>query len=390
MLPGEVPPRLRKHKIPEVLPPAPNLSPSASIPVAPLGYSPPGPTYLGRNNTLISLDFLDDNRLLFTFRAPGLIQRDASDLAMDRARQMKAVVLTLPDGKVQAQALWIIPDRRHYLWMLGDGRFLVHERDGLSIGNDKLETKPFLDLPGELERVEIDPEQKALIAEFAEKTGDAGTDRTGPVPASTTSTGIRVVALPSGRVLISGHAPAVTTSSINGEGSLELVHDKLDQWSLKIDAFAGGSRVVAHVESTCVPTARFISEEKVLVAGCDRAHTPKLDGVSVKGQQLWELEVPEPYLEPLLVTALNGSRFARETIVLKNGRKPSPETLWMKVVKGQALRVYDSASGKVEMETSLNPTLDAGGNAAFSPSGRRFAVLSGKTIQIFDLSSAKP
>lgn len=396
MLPEDLPPRLRKHKIPDVLPAAPNLSPSATIPVAPLGFAPPGPTYLGRNNTLISLDFLDDDRLLFTFRAPGLIQREATDSDLDRARQMKAVVLTLPDGKVQAEAIWIIPDRHRYLWMLGDGRFLLHDREGLSIGNDKLEIKSFFELPGALQSVELDPGQKALQAEFADQAEESGAARSAPASAmapalrAPAGTAIRVVELPSGRVLATRHAPAIVPASINGEGNLEVVHDKLDQWTLKLDVFSGAARTLAKVESTCLPSAWFLAEDKVVVAGCDRAHTPKLDGVSVRGQLLWEKEVPAPYLQPLLLTSATGNRFARETIVLKSGRKPSPTMLWVKAVKGQAVRVYDVATGKVEMETSASPILDAGGNAAFSPSGHRFAVLNGRAIQIFDLPAAKP
>src|SRR5215469_4754483 len=38
--------------------------PAFSIPVEPLGFSAPGAFYLGQRESLVSLDFLDENRLL--------------------------------------------------------------------------------------------------------------------------------------------------------------------------------------------------------------------------------------------------------------------------------------------------------------------------------------
>jgi hypothetical protein len=371
MLPEDVPPRVKKHKIRDVLPTIPNLAPSASIPVGPLGYAPPGPTYLGRNNTLVSLDFLDENRLLFTFRAPGLLHRDAGDVSSDQARQMKAVVLMLPDGKVQSQALWIVPDPRRYLWMLGDGRFLLHERDGLSLGDDKLQIKPFLQLQGELIWLKVDPSRKILM--------------TGTTLEKADDMAVRVVELASGRVIQTRHRQAAVEYPIDAEGELEIGHDRLDQWSLKLNLFSGGVKILGHVESTCLPNAWFISGQELLVAGCNQAHSRKLDAVSTTGQQLWETETAISYVPPLLVLSAAGTRFARETIVLNSAGKPREDTLWIKAVKGQAVRVYDAAGGKVEMETPVNPTLDAGGNAAFSPSGRRLAVLNAGAIQLFDM-----
>jgi hypothetical protein len=59
-------------------------------------------------------------------------------------------------------------------------------------------------------------------------------------------------------------------------------------------------------------------------------------------------------------------------------------------IKGQLLRVFDAATGDVAFESPLNPVLDAGGNAAISPSGRRVAVLNAGAIQVFELPAPPP
>src|ERR1700761_6455187 len=48
------------------------------IPVEPLGFFAPGAIYQGQRESLVSLDFLDEDHLLFTFHAPGLIRREGS------------------------------------------------------------------------------------------------------------------------------------------------------------------------------------------------------------------------------------------------------------------------------------------------------------------------
>jgi len=396
-LPGDVPPRLKRRKIPDELPAAPSLTPAFSVPVQPLGFGTPGSAYLGRHETLVSLDFLDENRLLFSFPAQGLLHREGNDARSNESRQIQAVVIALPDGKVESQTLWTVPDTERYLWMLKDGRFLLRDRDGLRIGDDKLETKPFAQLPGEFLSLQIDPAQRFALTNsmVTNDQGIPGSDQSAAHGfAAMLSTGaqpnivVRTVDLASGQIAMTQHIRATNQLPINSQGHLDITHDKFDQWSLRLIAFQGASMVLGHVQSNCQPIWSFIADQKILVTGCDQAHRWKLDAVTTNGQQLWETQIPTPTIQPIVVTAPDGSRFARETIVLNEGVKPGPQTLWANAVKGQAVRVFDTTNGKVVLEAPVSPVLDAGGNMAFSPSGQRVAVLNADAIQVFDLPVA--
>ena len=83
----------------EHYPEKPSVPPEFTIPVGPLGYSAPGAIFLFHRQSLVSLDFLDENRMLFTFRAPGLMRREGEGDANDKAREIRAVVVTLPDER---------------------------------------------------------------------------------------------------------------------------------------------------------------------------------------------------------------------------------------------------------------------------------------------------
>jgi hypothetical protein len=171
----------------------PSQPPAFSIAVAPLGFSPPGPIYLGQQNSLASLDFLDENRLLFTFRVPGLIRREAEDTASSAERQIRAVVLTLPEGTVQAEALWTVHDRVRYLWMLKDGHFLFRDRDSLQLGDATLELKPFLRFPGPLLWIGMDPQQQLLATESVEPAAKKPAGQTAPEPRTQTDLVVRIL-----------------------------------------------------------------------------------------------------------------------------------------------------------------------------------------------------
>jgi hypothetical protein len=107
------------------------------------------------------------------------------------------------------------------------------------------------------------------------------------------------------------------------------------------------------------------------------------------GRRLWEVESSQMTVWPLIVRAPDGSRLARESLVVStpvSARTPiDPEQ-----IRGQLVEVLDAADGSTVLETAASPALDAGGNVAISPSGRRVAVLSGGQIQVFELPPAPP
>ena len=402
MLPGDFTPRVKKHKTPDRLPPIPTLSPSFKIPAAPLGYGTPGVTYLGRNQTLVVLIFLDENRLLFSFRGTGLMERKSEEAQESAPRQMRGVLLTIPDGKVEGQATWTLPDRGPYLWPLNDGRFLLRDRDGLQVGDATLQTKPLAPLPGQFVALHLDPAGKLLVASTVDPaahfdaTNGMGTRKILPLKTAAAESGElkdiadRLIQFDSGQVLSTLRGSSASPAAINSEGSLETTHEKLDQWILSIHSFNGGSTTLGHVESTCLPKSQFASENEILVSGCTVGHVPKLSALSTGGQLLWEVETPVAIVPPLFVFSQDGSRFARETIVFKRPPNADTTTLWVNAVKGQVVRVFDAPTGKVILETPVSPVLDAGGNAALSPSGHRLAVLHEGAIEVFELPASAP
>jgi len=399
---------IRERLIPDRFPAQPSIAPSWSIPVDPLGFSPPGAIYLGSRNALVSLDFIGEDKLLFTFRVPGLLHRDAANGEADE-RQIRAVVLSLPQGAVEAEKVWTLHDRVRYLWMLNDGHFLLRDRNNLMQGDASLELKPYLQFPGPLLWVEADPSQKLLVTDSHEPAGTAPRPGTvgSPVSASagmdvdnsesnaasgagaTPDTVVRILQRDSGKVMLVSRVRTTVHLPINADSYLEDLRGNGWNWTLNLSYFDGGSRMLGSFASTCEPTDDFVSDRLILVTACGKDVGDRLLAMTTEGRILWADVTPAVAVWPELTMAPNGLRIARETLGVSH-----PVNAYAPIdtddVKGQWVTVYDAATGDMALEAPASPALDSGGNVAISPSGRRVAVLNAGAIQVFELPAPPP
>jgi hypothetical protein len=379
--------------------------PAFSIPVEPLGFSAPGPIYLGQQYSLASLDFLDENHLLFTFRVPGLIHREHGTGGDDETDEhhVRALVLEVTSGAVQAEAVWSLRDRAPYLWVLRDGHFLLRDGDTLKQGDAMLTLKPILHFPGPLLSVEVDPTQKFLVTNSREpvaaaaKPGEVASPATatanvtvdGKKPTGQTDVVLRILHRDTGQVMLVAHVGSIVRLPINDDGYLESQRVTDTKWLVNLNHFTGGSTAVGRVETTCSPALEFIAQREVLASTCNAEGDRTVVAMDGEGLHLWEETAPATQVWPRTVLAATGLRLARESLVIAHPVDAS-HPFSREDVKGQVVEVIDAANGQRALTAQASPALDAGGNVGLSPSGRRVAVLNGGTIQVFELPAAPP
>jgi hypothetical protein len=393
----------KKPVTPDPPPVKATLPPAQTIPVEPLGFSPPGEFYLGMRNALASLDFLDESHLLFTFRVPGLLHRDFTSADPSSERKIRAVVLQLPQGTVQAETVWTVHDRTRYLWPLDNGQFLLRDRDNLEIGDSTLQVKPFLRFPGEVLWVELDPSHKYVVTGSSEPPATAS--RGGDVSSPTTAAGdissddkhtstdpdmvLRILRRDTGKVMLVSRVHSAIHLPINDEGYLETLRGKGNSWVLNLNYFSGGSKILGSIDSTCMPTLEFVSPVEIAASTCGGGGDPRLVAVTTNGKRLWDDPMYGSAVWPILVESPDGSRLARETLLASHSVNASAP-LGTDDIRGQDVQVFDAATGKTVLRAAANPIFDAGGNVAISPSGRRVAIVMAEGIQIFDLPPPPP
>ena len=170
-------------------------------------------------------------------------------------------------------------------------------------------------------------------------------------------------------------------------GYLENLRSRGTEWVLNLSYFTGGSRMLGHVESTCEPDDQFLTEQEILATGCGPSGESNLVAMTTGGRVLWESQAPPTEVWPQLALAANGSRLAWETL-------DATHSIYAYApvdagdVKEQSVTVFDAADGEIALVSPVSPILDAGGNVAISPLGRRVALLNAGAIQVFDLPPA--
>ncbi|HEY3625733.1 MAG TPA: hypothetical protein VGL00_05605 [Terracidiphilus sp.] len=381
------------------------LKPTATIPIEPLGFSAPATFYLGTRNSLISLDFLDEDRLLLTFRVPGLIHRDHPDVPTPehQDRQVRVVVLHIPDGAVQAETVWTLHDRRRYLWMLDNGQFLLRDRDELKLGDASLQLKPFLRFPGPVLWIELDPNRKYVVTGSSEPPTSASKDdevvkppaagatlvSDDPKPATEPDLVLRILRRDSGKVMLVTHVKSAVHLPINSDGFLETLRGNGKAWLLNLTHFDGGSTILGSVDSFCSPMLDFASPREFLATTCQSDGDPRVVAMTTGGRRLWENSGSGSMIWPVLITGGDGLRIARETLMVNHGVNAFAP-LGTEDIKGQDVQVFDAATGKVVLRAQASPVFDVGGNVAISPSGLRAAIIMADSLQVFDLPPAPP
>lgn len=393
----------RQKKAPPPPPLRATLQPSFNIPAEPLGFAAPGEAYLGAREALVSLDFIGEDRLLFTFRVPTLIERNPRTQGNVFERRIRAYVVHLPDGAIDAEALWTVHDRDRYLYMLSNGQFLFRDGDMLSLGDASLQVKPFLKFPGPVLAVETDPAAQYLVTisnEPQEQKPAAGTvgspdtakaqitedDGSGDAPKDLV---LRILRRDTGKVMLVGRIRDPIHLPINGEGYLEPLRGQGMAWSVDLNHFDGGRTPAGRVDSICSPALEFISPREFLATTCESGGEPRLVALSTSGHHLWDSPPNIPSAWPRIAASANGLRMAWESLLVDHAINASAP-LGSDDIKGQDVQVMDAATGKLVLRAAASPIFDVGGNVAISPSGRRVAIIMESKIQVFELPDPPP
>jgi hypothetical protein len=287
--------------------------------------------------------------------------------------------------------------------MLNDGHFLLRDRDSLQKGDASLVLKPYLRFPGSLLYIETDPAQQYLVTNALQPakpnleelpSPDASLKVSGQVSPSPTELMLRILRRDTAQVMLASRVRSAIHLPINSDGYLESLRSRgvdrsLNEWLLNLNYFSGGSRIVGRVDSACAPSFDFLSQSQILVTACSATGSERLIALTTEGRRLWELQASDSVVWPVLTRSPNGLRMAREVLAVShevNARNP----LSREDIKGQLVEIINAADGQLALETTASPVLDAGGNVAISPTGRRVAVLNAAAIQIFDLPAPPP
>ena len=370
-------------------------SPSERIDTVPLDYHPLSSFYLLARTSSSSLDFIDKDHLLFTFRVTGLLKRLPECGPDDRDQSIRALVVHLPDGKVERSAEWRMHDRGRYLWALGNGRFLVRQRNSLEITDSSLELHPFIQANSPVRLVKLSPDERLLLVENdIEKHTEEEHQRLaadadgffGPRE----DVQLTILRLSDMSVLLRARFLNVTDLPIISDGYIETLAARGDHWMLRYRPFRGEPSVIGDVASSCHPGEIPLNAQLTFVSTCpSKGDDHVFQAMSLGGKTLWTYRWDSHYIWPTTAASESGRRIAFSTLRVARPLStydPFDET----EVQAQRVDVLDTETGRLELTQYATPALSAGQNYALSPEGDRFAVLRDNAIEIYNLPPAAP
>jgi hypothetical protein len=383
--------------------------PTLRIPLENLGFQPLSPQFLLNGSSMLTLHYIDDKHLLFTFVTHRLIPRLPDEPSDDQDRIVDALLLELPTGKILTRTSWHLHDRAQYLWNLGHGHFLLRVRDtlttfaplaNLSTGHP-FDQAPFLiSADRRLSALILSPESDLLIIETVKRTPPEQKPKTplfDPTPAPkpeekdpvqvnfyrlrSEEDGSPIRPVYAGAVAIphTGDIPATVA------GYLAVVDQGRQHWAFDFHSYSGKVAELSPFDSSCSPAPLFVSHSEFIAFGCRGGPTMhQIGGFNMRGEEMWEQGLFGDFIAPSMAYAPAGGRFALSRIMVRTSAVPD-QMISNDEVSSQTVVVYQTGTGKQLIHADCAPVERAGQNFTLSPDGLALAIVHVDAIEIYNL-----
>ena len=400
-----------------------------TIPANALGYQPMPALFSAEGGTEFTLNFVDETHLLFTFGVRTLLSRLPDATPDDQDRNVAAVLLELPTGKVLARTQWRTRDHDKYLWELGHGRFLLRVRSRLTVidplenlaehgPEDAFRQQELASLKrpigyisvspaGDLLGIEtVPPRKPKLIGGAASAAALAATvpgasaepemedrDRDGRPPVQIlffrlvqgqTKEGKPRLSVRSAGII---GAPNLIELPATGEGFLEISQDKQTQrgWLFDFVAHTGKRVELSGYETSCAPRPFWISKSEFVAFGCaGSSDRQEFSYFNLKGDEPWLQMLHGTHVSPSITAAPAAGRLALSRTLL-NGTIFDAQELTPDLLQAQEITVMQAYDGRTLLKVQATPIQRAGQNFDLSPDGMQFAVFRGGNLEVYRL-----
>jgi hypothetical protein len=361
----------------------------ARIPLGPLGYPPRLANRMMSGNAMFTLNYVDSTHLLFTFTKHELLRRIPDDPADDEDRNVGAVLLEIPSGKVLAQTTWRLHDYAQYLWSLGGGRFLLRRRNELTTfaplasAGDPFAEQPMLKLAPELTITDIGLsfDRGVLVLEVSPKPRPPGPGQKAFGRDDRPAVAVQFIRLLPWtnaadpiqfRLDTAVERRAPTEFSLTTAGFMMVRRESPFRWGFDYREYNGRELRLAGLESSCPPFPVFVSGSEFVSFGCRGSdYKSSLTGFSLKGDVAWQMTFSEPQGYSTMAAAPEAGRFAISRSLAGGFAAPAMPS---QIIE-QEVRVLQSYDGRQLLKVDCSPVQASGQNFAIAPDGMSLAVM---------------
>ena len=333
----------------------------------------------------LSLSFLDNDHVLFTFNPKKLFQRHVDCPPSHNDRIVHAAVIEVSSGKTLREADWYLHDSHRYLWPLGLGRVLLRRLNSLYAVDSDLNERLLLTSPKDLLWTSVTPDGKQIILETADEPAAANAKQTPKAGARIQFLDVDSLAV---RRIITSKKPVNLEATSTGFASV-IPGASGKVWLIRFGPSEHERSNIARVRTRRAPDILYLSSNTLLI-GRDSmsAHGYSVSAFTVTGNRLWRQHWDAHRYSPVVLPSEDSSRFAIASLRLIDGPAPvaenenaDPEQEGLE----QRIQVLDTASGDAVLSVVATPVVLGGQNFSLSPDGLRLVLLHGTTLEFYDL-----
>ncbi len=375
--------------------PAPPV-PIMRIPVDAMGYRPVGSLYLLLRQSSLTLDFIDDAHVLFTFHQFRLMEREAEKGHDDQ--NIHAVVIDLNSGAQTTTAEWRFHDRRTYLFGLGNGTFLVRQGNELFRTGMDLHLRPYLRFSDRLLTAQVSPDGQLLTVqsdlerhseEKHKRLVQEAIDNGESLPDEDVA--IQMIRLDRRRVIARARADTPLKLAVTPDGFVDQEQSAAGKWKIRLHPFASveneqdkpPAKSIYEIASTCMPTDEVIGASTLMLTTCSSRSADRfVTAIDLDGKALWTGQWTARYVWPTLALNPSGRNFAISWLRISHP-VDTYDPLNDSDIQGQVVQVLSTRTGHLLLAVDASPVVSAGQNFALSADGSRLAVLNNGAIEIY-------
>jgi len=366
---------------------------TATIDVKRLGYPERTNVEMDRFDYDAAIAYLGPKQLLFTFNPHLLVKRTGSVSGVHSLRLVRAILLDLDTMKARRTVEWQVLDAQQYLWPVGAERVLVHTGRELRLYGPGLGIEKKVPLDGPLAFVRSAPSgQYFAVGVIQERHTEILHRQLAEAEEREPEEDVQVRVMDAKfRVLAevqrsSRDVPPV----LMDEGEIRVPAIGKNRWRIVEYTWDHQRRVLAQVNSTCLPVASSLPSNSLFVVGCDRQADGKWYRV-LQGDGKPVLKGWSPSAELEHSASGNAARSAFAVGIAQAAAPVPPDAVFRSSdLASERIGVYRSQNGQKLFNISVASPIPTVQTFVLSPSGDQLAVLDRDQITLYRVLPTPP
>jgi len=373
---------------PEIKP----ASAAATLSVKDLGYTPVRPDHeMYSFDYGSAISYLGPKELLFTFNPHTLVPRTGTESEFAKLRIIRAVLISVPDKRVEKTINWKVPDDHQYLWRVASDRVLIHVGRELRLYGPGLKEEQSSPLSGPLAFVSASPSAKYFaVGVIQERHSEAIHRQLKDAEQVEPEEDVEIKVLDSNlhplATVIRSSRSAPPVLSDNGE--IRIVSAGKNRWQIIEETWDSQRHLLTQINSACRPETTTLPPELLFVVGCSHQTAGKWYRVlRPDGKPVLKGTSPVAEFEQTAAGVATANAF---TIGMAEAAKSivSDSAFHASDLASERIAVYRAENGGRVFALNIASPVPTVQTFMLSPDGSQLAVMSGEQIAFYEVPTS--